>query len=86
MMPASRRRRVVSSVHPQQHGTTALINCLLKNNEAERTLVLATCKTSAQAMSQRAEALVEAFILSKKLQPWYTLLLLLVPGMHYVQH
>ena len=41
---------------------------------------------STQAKSQRAEALVEAFILSKKLQPWYTLLLLLVPGMHYVQH
>ena len=55
------------SVHPQ-HGTKALIRHLHKDHEAEWKLVLAASHRSVQAKSQRAEALVEAFILSKKLQ------------------
>ena len=57
----------MSSVHPQ-HGTKALIRYLHKNHEAELKLVLAASNRSAQAKSQRAVALVEAFFRSKKLR------------------
>ena len=49
------------------HGTTALIRDLLKDHEAEWKLLHAASSKSAQAKSQRARALVEAFIRSKKL-------------------
>ena len=62
MLPASRRRQGVSSVHPQ-HGTKALIRHLHKDHKVEWKLILATTSRSAQAKSQRAEALIEACIL-----------------------
>ena len=75
----------MSSLYPQR-STKALIRQLYKYHEAEWKLVLAASSSSAQAESQRAEALVEAFTLSKKLQQQYgtctTLLFLPVPDMH----
>ena len=56
----------MSSVHPQRE-TQALIRRLHKDHEAERKLVLGASSRSAQAKSQRAEALVEAFTLQKKI-------------------
>ena len=67
MLDASRRRQGVSSVNPQR-GTKALTRHLHKDHEAERKLVLAAGIRSAQTKSQRAEKVVESFILSKKLQ------------------
>ena len=70
MLPASRRRQGVSSVHPQ-HGTKAWIRRLHKGHEAGWKLILAASSRSALAKSQRAEALFEAFTLSKKLRQQY---------------
>ena len=67
MLHSSPRRQGVSSVNPQR-GTKALTRHLHKDHEAERKLVLAVSSRSAQTKSQRAEELVESFILSKKLQ------------------
>ena len=60
-LPASRRRKAVSSVHPQ-HGTKALVSIWRKDNEAEWKLILAASSRPAQVKSKRAEALVQAFI------------------------
>ena len=69
MLPASRRRQGVSSVHPPRC-TKAFVRHLQNGHEAKWKLVLARSSRSAHAesqraaKSQRAEAFVEAFILS----------------------
>ena len=72
----------MSSVH-RQRGTKALIRHLHKDHEAEWKLVHAASSRSAQAESQRAEALVEAFTLriqKTRAVVRTTLLFLLLPG------
>ena len=69
-------RQKMSSVHPQR-GTKPLIRHLRKDHKAEWKLVLAASNKLAQAKSQRAETLVEAFTLSEKSKTTA-----LVHGMH----
>ena len=57
----------MSSVYPQR-GTKALIGHLRKGREAKWKLVVAASSRSAQAKSQRTEALIEASAVSKKVQ------------------
>lgn len=64
MLPALRRRQGEYSAH-SQHGTMAFIKHLHKDPEAEWKLVPAASSRSPQDKSQRAEALVAAFIISK---------------------
>ena len=68
-------------MHPQR-GTKPLIRYAHKDHEAEWELVFAAKSRSAQAKSQRAEALVEAFTSSKNYSSSTSLLFLLLPGMH----
>ena len=80
-----RLRRGDGKKSPQYppHGTKALIRQLHKDHEAGWQLLLAVSSKPAQAKSQRAEALVDAFTLSKNYGSSTTLLFLLLPGTWY---
>ena len=67
----------------RQRGTKALIRYFHKDHNEEWKLVIAASSRSAQAKSQRAEALVDAFTLSKNYGSSTTLLFLLLPGTWY---